>query len=120
VQLRLTGFDLPKLAKLGSRIRDVYAAGTGAEDRIARLVDDSYIEDLAKAVAGELGGQVGVAPRVFLRKLVADVLDRVAEFDDFDPRQHYKLTLSATELTDTERNAGVFQPHTADDVELDL
>jgi hypothetical protein len=120
VQLRLTGFDLPKLAKLGSRIRDVYAAGTGAEDRIARLVDDSYIEDLAKAVAGELGGQVGVAPRVFLRKLVADVLDRVAEFDDFDPRQHYKLTLSATELTDTERNAGVFQPRTADDVELDL
>jgi hypothetical protein len=120
VQLRLTGFDLPKLARLGSAIRDVYAAGNGAEDRIARLVDDAYVEDLAKAVAGELGGQVGVAPRVFLRKLVADVLDRVAEFDDFDPRRHYKLTLSATELTDTERNAAAFQPRTADDVELDL
>jgi hypothetical protein len=120
VQLRLTGFDLPKLAKLGSTIRDVYAAGSGAEDRIARLVDDAYLEDLAKAVAGELGGQVGVAPRVFLRKLVADVLDRVAEFDDFDPRQHYQLTLSATELTDIERNAAAIQPRTADDVELDL
>jgi hypothetical protein len=120
VQLRLTAFDLPKLAKLGSRIRDVYAVGAGAEDRIARLADDTYIEDLAKAVAGELGGQVGVAPRVFLRKLVADVLDRVAEFEDFDPRQHYKLTLSASELTDTERNAAAVQPHTADDVELDL
>jgi hypothetical protein len=57
---------------------------------------------------------------VFLRKLVADVLDRVAEFEDFDPRQHYKLTLLATELTDTERNASAFQPRTADDIELDL
>jgi hypothetical protein len=122
VQLRLTGFDLPKLASLGSNIRDVYASGLadGAHDRVVRLVDDSYIEDLARAVAGELGGQVGVAPRVFLRKLVADVLDRVAEFADFDPRQHYKLTLSATELTETERNAAAFQPRTADDVELDL
>jgi hypothetical protein len=57
---------------------------------------------------------------VFLRKLVADVLDRIAEFDDFDPRQHYKLTLPATELTDAERNAAAFQLRNADDVELDL
>jgi hypothetical protein len=123
VQLRLTGFDLPKLTRLGSAIRDVYAAGLSdeADHRIARLVDDAYLTDLAKAVAGELGGQVGVAPRVFLRKLVADVLDRVAEFDDFNPRLHYKLTLSPTELTDTERNvAAGQQPRTADDVELDL
>ena len=42
-----------------------------------------------RAVAGELGGQVGVAPRLFLKKLVADVLDRVDQFPDFDPRQHY-------------------------------
>ena len=126
VQVRLTGFDLPKLAQLGEAIRNVYASGTGAEDRIAATVDDAYIEDLARAVAGELGGQVGVAPRVFLRKLVADVLDRVAEFEDFHPRQHYKLTLSATELSDTERNAAGLpassqaRPRTADDVDLDL
>ena len=72
------------------------------------------------AVAPVLGGQVGVAPRVFLRKLVADVLDRVAEFDDFDPRLHYKLTLSPTDLTSIERNAAAFRPQSADDVELDL
>jgi hypothetical protein len=120
VQIRLTGFDLPKLAKLGTAIRDVYASGSNAADRIMRLVDDAYVADLSRAVAGELGGQVGVAPRVFLRKLVADVLDRVAEFDDFDPRQHYRLTLSATELTEIERNAAAFRPATADDVELDL
>lgn len=122
VQVRLTGFDLPKLAKLGSAIRDVYASGLGApvQDRIGKLVDDAYLRDLASAVAGELGGQVGVAPRVFLRKLVADVLDRVAEFDDFDPRLHYKLTLSPTDLTSIERNAAAFRPQSADDVELDL
>ena len=122
VQLRLSGFDLPKLAKLGNTIRDLYApgAGPGAGERIARLVDDVYVTDLAKAVAGELGGQIGVAPRIFLRKLVADVLDRVAEFPDFDPRQHYQLTLSAAELTDVERNAAALRPSSADDVELDF
>jgi hypothetical protein len=122
VQVRLTGFDLAKLAKLGSAIRDVYSSGLddAARDRIEKMVDDAYLRDLARAVSGELGGQVGIAPRVFLRKLVADVLDRVAEFDDFDPRLHYKLTLSPTELTGTERNAAAFRPETADDVELDL
>jgi hypothetical protein len=118
VQLRLSGFDLPKLVQLGTVIRDLYAQG--ADPRVAMVVDDDYVAELAEAVAGELGGQVGVAPRVFLRKLVADVLDRVAEFDDFDPRQHYKLTLSGTDLTDVERNAAVGQPASADEVELDL
>jgi P-loop Domain of unknown function (DUF2791) len=122
VQLRLTGFDLPKLTLLGTSIRDVYVSGLGedAAARIRAFVDDAYIADLAAAVAGELGGQIGVAPRVFLRKLVADVLDRVAEYDDFDPRLHYKLTLSSTELTATERNAAASRPASADDVDLDL
>lgn len=118
VQLRLSGFDLPKLVMLGTSVRDLYASGAG--DRVAQDVDDAYIEELARAVAGTLGGQIGVAPRVFLRKLVADVLDRVAEYDDFDPRQHYKLTVNAAELTDVERNAAAFAPSSADEVELEL
>ncbi len=120
IQLRLSGFDLEKLAGLGSVIRDLYANGSGAEDRVARLIDDGYVADLARAVSGELGGQAGIAPRVFLRKLIADVLDRVAEFPDFDPRQHYKPTLMATELTDVERNATAFRAVSADEVELEL
>ena len=126
VQVRLTGFGLDKLARLGTAIRDLYASGLeeAARTRVAALVDDAYLADLATAITGELGGQVGVAPRLYLRKLVADVLDRVAEFGDFDPRKNYKLTLSPTELTDIERNAaapvGFTPPATADDVELDL
>ena len=122
VQIRLTGFDLDKLAQLGTAIRDLYASGLAeaARTRVATLIDDAYLDDLAIAVTGELGGRVAVAPRLYLRKLVADVLDRVAEFDDFDPRLHYKLTLSAAELTATERNAAAFRPASADDVDLDL
>jgi hypothetical protein len=59
----------------------------------------------AKAVAGGLGGKVGVAPRLFLRKLVGDVLDRVDLHESFDPRQHYSLTLAESEMTVHERAA---------------
>ncbi|MEV4628619.1 BREX system ATP-binding protein BrxD [Micromonospora sp. NPDC049523] len=115
VQLRLSGFDLPKLGALGRVIRDLYRDCSTVPDRIDAKVDDAYLDLLAQAVTGQLGGKVGVAPRIYLRKLVADVLDRVEEFDDFDPRQHYALTLDARELTEDERAAT-----SADDVSLDL
>ena len=120
VQIRLTGFDLDKLVTLGCTVRDLYAAGATNADRVQSVVDDGYVADLARAVTGGLGGQVGIAPRVFLRKLVEQVLDRVDQFPDFDPRQHYPLTLSGSELTEVERNAWQQQASDADDVELDL
>ncbi|MFE2105225.1 BREX system ATP-binding protein BrxD [Kitasatospora sp. NPDC059463] len=115
VQLRLAGFDLERLGELGRSVRDLYAGAARNPDRVAELVDNAYIAELATAVTGGLGGQVGIAPRIFLRKLVADVLDRVDEFDDFDPRQHYALTLSSAELSEAERSAA-----SAGDIELDL
>lgn len=120
VQIRLAGFDQPRLAQLGSAVRDLYTADARSSERVRDHVDDAYIATLASAIAGELGGKAGVAPRIFLRKLVADVLDRVDEFPDFDPRLHYKLTMSASELTDEERNALVVRAADVDDVELDL
>ncbi len=120
VQIRLTGFDLDKLVLLGGVVRDLYAAGAANGDRVAAVVDDAYLVELARAVTGGLGGQAGIAPRLFLRKLVDQVLDRVDQFDDFDPRKHYALTLSAAELTDVERNAWAQQAGDADEVELDL
>ncbi|WP_168702344.1 BREX system ATP-binding protein BrxD [Gordonia paraffinivorans] len=104
-QIRLQSFDVARLVEVGVRVREVYAAGASDPVRIRSVVDDDYIRDLARAVAGKLGGQVGVAPRLFLKKLVVDVLDRVDLHPDFDPRRDYALTVSTTELTDTERAA---------------
>ncbi|WP_196814701.1 BREX system ATP-binding protein BrxD [Nocardia sp. BMG111209] len=115
VQVRLPGFSLDSLTMVGITIRDLYAIGADAGDRVLALADDDYVADLAKAVTGSLGGKVGVAPRLFLKKLVGDVLDRIDQFPDFDPRQHYRLTVASTELSDTERNL-----ISADDVDLDL
>jgi hypothetical protein len=83
-----------------------------------RLCNDLYIQELADAVAGKLGGKVGVAPRIFLKKLVADVLDRIDQFSDFRPHEHYSLTIAESELTPVERQAmGVTA---VDDIELDV
>lgn len=112
-QIRLVGFDFDRLVEVGVRVRDVFADGSEAGARIRAVVDDAYLASLAHAVAGKLGGKVGISPRLFLKKLVLDVLDRVEQFPDFDPRQHYALTLSSEEMTDTERQAV-----TADEVQL--
>ncbi|MGP3974917.1 BREX system ATP-binding protein BrxD [Streptomyces sp. 8N114] len=120
VQIRLPGFTVGSLVDLGCKVRELYASGTESGERIRSVVDDAYVTDLANAVTGGLGGKVGVAPRIFLKKLVADVLDRVDQFEDFDPRQHYALTLASAELTETERNAAASTAADADDVELNV
>jgi hypothetical protein len=114
-QIRLAGFDLDRLVQLGGRVRDLFARGSSTPDRVRAAVDDTYLATLAGAVAGSFGGKVGVAPRLFLRKLVADVLDRVEQFEDFDPRRHYALTVSTSELTDAERQIA---PASPDDIDL--
>jgi hypothetical protein len=95
-------------------VRDLYAVG--ASPRVPVVVDDDYIESLSTAVAGRLGGKVGVAPRIFLKKLVADVLDRVDQHEDFDPRRDYALTVSDVELGEVERQAAAG----VDDIDLDI
>jgi hypothetical protein len=120
VQLRLPGFTATGLRELGGRVRDLFAAGQPDHDRIVANVDDAYIGTLADAVTGQLGGKVGIAPRVFLKKLVADVLDRVELHPDFDPRRDYRLTLRTAELTDVERNAAGLSVNSVDDIDLDL
>jgi hypothetical protein len=117
VQLRLAGFTIDGLGQVGRRIRDLYAEGTADPGRIRSACDDDYIALLAKAVTGDLGGRVGVAPRVFLKKLVGDVLDRVDQFPDFDPRRDYRLTIVDSELTAVERNARAAT--SVDEIDLD-
>jgi hypothetical protein len=117
VQVRLAPFDLDRLGEVGCRVRAIYQEHSPSAARIAAKCDDGYVRDLASAVAGRLGGRVGIAPRVFLKKLVADVLDRIDQFPDFEPRQHYALTVSESELTAVERNAAAAQD--VDDIELE-
>jgi len=105
VQIRLLAFDFDRLCEVGRKVRDVYAMHANAPERLGAKAGDAYIEELARAIAGRLGGKVGIAPRIFLKKLVADILDRIDQFPDFDPHEHYKLTVHDTELTATERHA---------------
>ncbi len=118
VQIRLKGFDRASLEEVGGKVRDLYAQNSDARERVTTLADDNYIADLANAVTGNLGGKIGIAPRIFLKKLVGEVLDRIDQFDDFYPREHYALTISDTELTDVERASKAAD--SVDDIELDL
>jgi hypothetical protein len=117
VQLRLSAFDHQRLVEVGSKVRELFAADCLAPGRVRSLADSDYIDFLAKSLTGKLGGKIGVAPRLFLKKLVSDVLDRIDQFDEFDPRKDYHLTVSTSEMTAIEREA---QAQSVDDIELDL
>ncbi len=118
VQIRLPNFTLPLLCEVGCKVRDIYSDACSFPDRVKHSVNDDYVHGLAQAVTGKLGGKVGVAPRIFLKKLVGDVLDRVDQFADFDPRQHYALTVGAAEMTLAEQaSAGMAS---LDDIQLSL
>lgn len=120
-QIRLRAFDLDALVAVGVRVRDLFADQRDAEGdvesaaRLRRLADDAFLGDLARTVAGALGGDAGVSPRLFLKKLVAEVLDRIDQFYDFDPRRDLDLRVTRGELRPEERAA-----RTVDDVELDV
>ena len=118
VQIRLPAFTLERLRLVGCKIRDIYSQHARSQERVNQLCDDAYVSELANAVAGKLGGKVGVSPRIFLKKLVADVLDRIDQFADFDPRTHYALTISESELLPVERQA--MGASDVDEVELEL
>lgn len=117
VQVRLPGFTHDRLVEVGRTVRDIFMEGSAQKARVATHVNDDYVATLAAAVTGRLGGRVGIVPRLFLKKLVADVLDRVDQHADFDPRTHYALTVAEAEMTTVERAAsGVTD---VNDIELD-
>lgn len=89
-------------------------SGVTESERVRSVADDEFLVRFAAAVAGELGGRVGIAPRLFLRKLV-DVLDKIEQFPDFDPYTDYEVRIAPSELSDAER-----AELTAGDVVLDL
>lgn len=102
-QIRLQPLQRDGLIEVGAKVRDLYAADSPEEARIRNRVDDSVVGDLADGVAGTLGGKVGIAPRIFLKKLISDVLDRVEQFEEFEPRRDYQPIVEGGELTEDER-----------------
>jgi hypothetical protein len=88
-------------------------------ERIQAKVTDDVLRALAAQVTGKLGKKTGIAPRLFLKKLVDRVLDRVDQFPDFEPGEHLDVKLSAAEMTPEEAAAaGVAK--SPDDIALDL
>ena len=117
IQVRLLPFDHDRLVEVGRLIRDLYPSS--APERMAERVTDEVIEALARGVAGKLGGKTGVAPRLYLRKLVGEVLDKVDEHEDYDPSVHFELVVGAGELTPEERAAAGMDLG-VDDIDLEL
>ncbi|MCG5052492.1 MAG: BREX system ATP-binding protein BrxD [Myxococcales bacterium] len=115
-QIRLLPFDENRLVDAGLRVREIYDADD--PERLRARISDDFIRALARQVAGKLGGKVGVAPRIFLRKLV-QVMDQVDEHEAFDPVQHYKLDIQPGEMRPEERDAAGIE-RSVDDIELDF
>jgi hypothetical protein len=115
-QIWLTAFDQARLITVGRRVRDLYV--TKVPERIKLRADDALVETIARAITGQLGGKVGIAPRLFLRRLI-DVLDRIEAHAEFDPRKDYDLVLKASEMFPEEAEAAGIQ-RSVDDIELDV
>jgi hypothetical protein len=116
VQVRLHAFNQARLVEVGMRVRDIYPSKH--PERIAEKVSNPTILALASAVAGNLGGKVGIAPRLFLKKLVS-LLDQVEEHAAFDPAIHWQLKIDTSDMNADEREAAGIE-RSVDDIQLDL
>jgi type II secretory pathway predicted ATPase ExeA len=94
-QVRLPPFDAQRLLEVGRRVRTLFPAREPA--RVLATVDERFLEGLVAQVTQGFGGRVEVAPRLFLRELV-DVMDRVDQFPDYSPHQHYRLEVEEASL----------------------
>lgn len=95
-QVRLPPFTAERLIEVGRRVRSLYP--TEFSERLGSRVGDEFLDALVRKVTEGFGGQVSVAPRLFLRDMV-DVLDRVDQLPDFDPAAHYRFELREDRLT---------------------
>jgi hypothetical protein len=85
-QLELKPFDQARLKAVALKLREIYPSNN--RDRIFRLVDDKFLDNLTSLVTQGLKGDVGVIPRQFLRELVT-VLDLVEDNDGTNGEKEY-------------------------------
>jgi len=117
-QIRLKAFDLDMLLEVGGKVKAIFAEGSSVSSRINKVADEALIRSLAEGVSGSLGGKTGIAPRIFLKKLVADLLDRIELHETFDPRKDYRLTIRSDELNTEERN--LMPASSVEDIPLEI
>lgn len=117
VQVRLAAFDEERLVEAARRVRALYPADH--PERIQAKVSDEVLRALARSVTGQLGRKTGIAPRLFLKKLIDRVLDRVDQFEDFEPTAHLDLKIAPAEMTAEEATAAGIA-RSPDDIALDL
>ena len=117
-QIRLKPFDLEMLLEVGGKVKTMFAEGSSSASRVNRVADEALIRSLAEGVAGSLGGKTGIAPRIFLKKLVAELLDRIELHEAFDPRKDYRLTIRNEELNTEERN--LMPASSVEDIALEI
>ncbi|MDC3988485.1 BREX system ATP-binding protein BrxD [Polyangium jinanense] len=117
VQVRLLPFNEERLVEVGKRVRELYPADH--PERIRAKVTDDVLRAFARNVAGKLGQRTGIAPRLFLKKLVDRLLDRVDQFEDFEPREHLDPRIAAAEMTAEEATAAGIA-RSPDDIVLNL
>lgn len=115
-QLRLMPFSEEKLLTVAERIVALYPSES--PERIRAQVTPTVVQNLARGVAGVLGGKVGVVPRIFLKRLVM-LLDQVDEHADFVAARDFELVVDGSELTDEERHAAGIT-RSVDDIVLDV
>jgi len=95
-QVQLNSFSEARLLEVGKKVRDLYPATN--VDRINERASDAFLAALASQVTEGFGGKVALAPRLFLRELVG-VLDRIDQYEDYDPRLRHKVSLDDSKLS---------------------
>ena len=90
-QLQLEPFNAARLKEVALKLREIYP--TTDPPGLEAKATAGFIERLVAEVTKGFGGDVGVVPRQFLRRLV-DVFDLVAQEPTFDPAKEFKFAPS--------------------------
>lgn len=101
-QVRLMPFDDVRLVEVGRRVRELFPASNPA--RLRARGSDGFVTQLARKMTTAFGAKVAITPRIFLRELV-DVLDKIDQYETYDPVKQHELTIDEALLTDEELDA---------------
>ena len=113
-QLELKPFDAGRLKEVALKLRELYPATDppGLESRVTPEVIERLVAEATKG----FGGDVGIVPRQFLRKLV-NVMALAATEPEYDPAADYEFKPSGTTEYEARRLEGkpAYEPEQGDE-----